>query len=284
MQQAVNAERCISRSMAPAPRINQPPSDIVTRGHLIHAPPAGAQPAHLSAHEVSTAFSVWAGSWVLAHYLGLQGDTLLQPRSILELGAGTGLAGLAAAAALRRPTTLTDLSEVLPQLRANVERNATALDDVAVRVAALDWIEARRCGSLPSDLRGPWDLVLAADCVWSAFLIEPFAEALSLACGPSTLALLAYTSRSGLCDRALADALASRGFSLTPLPVPERDSWVATALLYECRKVPDDAERPAPFDFEAHLIEVGVLAPDYPGKGCGLRIYDLSLPFFRSVR
>lgn len=165
-----------------------------------------------------------------------------------------------------------------------MELNARALDGVAVRVAELDWIEARRSGSLPSDLQGPWDLVVAADCVWSAFLIEPFAEALSLACGPGTLALLAYTSRSGLCDTALADALAARGFALTPLPVPEQEKgWVATALLYECRKVPDDAARPAPFDFEAHLIEVGILAPDYPGKGCGLRIYDLSLPFFRSV-
>tara|TARA_B110001452_G_scaffold18069_1_gene14715 strand:+ start:1122 stop:1427 length:306 start_codon:yes stop_codon:yes gene_type:complete len=78
--------------MAPSIRINQPPSDIVIHGHHIHAPPAGVQPANISTHEVSTAFSVWAGSSALARYLGLHGDRLQQPTSILELGAGTGLA------------------------------------------------------------------------------------------------------------------------------------------------------------------------------------------------
>lgn len=53
-----------------------------------------------------------------------------QPPSALELGSGTGLAGLAAAIATGLPTTLTDLKEVLPALQRNAQLNAEVREPV----------------------------------------------------------------------------------------------------------------------------------------------------------
>jgi hypothetical protein len=76
-----------------------------------------------------TGWAVWDASVALARHLEaaapdlLGGGAGIQPPSILELGSGTGLAGLAAAAALRLPVALTDLPEVLPALRRNADAN-----------------------------------------------------------------------------------------------------------------------------------------------------------------
>lgn len=75
-----------------------------------------------------TGWSVWDGAVAAAKHLeqlALAGSLpAFDPPSILELGSGTGLAGLAAAVATGLPAVLTDLPEVLPALRRNVEANA----------------------------------------------------------------------------------------------------------------------------------------------------------------
>lgn len=74
-----------------------------------------------------TGWAVWDAAATLALYLEAAAPQLqseLRPgAAILELGSGTGLAGLAAAAALRRPAVLTDLPDVLPALQRNVDAN-----------------------------------------------------------------------------------------------------------------------------------------------------------------
>jgi predicted nicotinamide N-methyase len=106
-----------------------------------------------------TGSTVWDGALVLAAYLS-------QPRAlaalerrlgrrcarVLELGAGTGLAGLALAASGALPAgarvVLTDLGAVTDFLAANVARNAgaggalAARGAAAVRVAPLRWGDA----------------------------------------------------------------------------------------------------------------------------------------------
>eukprot|EP00962_Isochrysis_galbana_P022682 scaffold6781_cov107-Isochrysis_galbana.AAC.11 len=63
-------------------------------------------------------------------------------RVVVELGAGTGVAGLAAAA-LGASVLLTDVLQVLPLLRSNVEANRQIVDanGGAAHAAALDWVE-----------------------------------------------------------------------------------------------------------------------------------------------
>ncbi|KAG9444219.1 hypothetical protein H6P81_015559 [Aristolochia fimbriata] len=99
------------------------------------------------------------------------------PIRILELGSGTGLAGIAAAALLGAHVTLSDLPHVLPNLQFNAEANAgvvSASEGGDIRVQALRWGEAQDVASL-----GRYDLVMAADVVYHDHLFEPLLQTLS---------------------------------------------------------------------------------------------------------
>ncbi|KAI7837928.1 hypothetical protein COHA_008234 [Chlorella ohadii] len=92
----------------------------------------------------------------------------------LELGAGMGLAGMALAL-LGADVVFTDIGDVLPLLRRNVEQNvspaALKLRDAGwaaaevghTSVASLDWSD-RSCYA---DFQPPYEFILAADCVYS---------------------------------------------------------------------------------------------------------------------
>lgn len=73
---------------------------------------------------------VWDAALVLAHYLAAavdRGRLRLAGARVLELGAGTGCAGLAAAALGAAEVVLTDRPQLLPLLRHNVEARCLAL-------------------------------------------------------------------------------------------------------------------------------------------------------------
>lgn len=88
----------------------------------------------------------WASSFLLAKRLSVLHHTL--PRlpldtTILELGSGTGLVGMAAAAIFARPVIMTDLPEILPNLEGNAKANASTLSAHGGRCSAavLDWTQ-----------------------------------------------------------------------------------------------------------------------------------------------
>ena len=85
-----------------------------------------------------------------------------RPR-ILELGAGTGLVGLAASALFSAHTLLTDLPSILPNLQRNVTANASLTASSAVTAGPLDWSDP------DSYIRGGarFDLILAADSLYA---------------------------------------------------------------------------------------------------------------------
>ena len=120
----------------------------------------------------------WASSYLLATRLPLLRAQLprLPPGSqILELGAGTGLVGLTAAATWQATVVLTDLPAILPNLHRNIAANAAALSPRGARATAavLDWTHPQslhlshppRSGA-PHPARS-FPLVLAADCIYS---------------------------------------------------------------------------------------------------------------------
>ncbi len=78
-----------------------------------------------------TGWSIWDGAVAAARHLEVLSACgslpAFNPSTAIELGSGTGLAGLTAAVAIRLPTTLTDLPDVLPALQRNVDANAEVL-------------------------------------------------------------------------------------------------------------------------------------------------------------
>ena len=135
----------------------------------------------------------------------------------VELGAGTGLLGVAAACVLRHSglasLLLTDVAAVVPDLEANVALNAPLLAGVAVRACALDWTQART--QVPAlQLSAPVDLLLAADVVWVEHLVQPLVDTMQLLATDRTLILFAHQTRSQRIDDIFFAALTAAEFSM----------------------------------------------------------------------
>lgn len=126
----------------PAPAANghaQTPASIEAAGeeHLLQ----------LTLHEPALAadnlgLKTWASAYLLAKRLpSLSLPPLPAGSRVLELGAGTGLVGLAAAATLHAHVVFTDLPEIVPNLAHNVCANATtiAAHGGKADVGVLDW-------------------------------------------------------------------------------------------------------------------------------------------------
>ncbi|KAA8531882.1 hypothetical protein F0562_006401 [Nyssa sinensis] len=95
---------------------------------------------------------------------------------ILELGSGTGLVGIAAAAALGADITVTDLPHVLSNLQFNVDANADVLAQQGgtVNVAPLSWGDADHMETIGRE----YDLILGSDVVYHDHLYDPLIQTL----------------------------------------------------------------------------------------------------------
>jgi len=122
----------------------------------------------------------WASSYLLAKRLVVLRKSLpaLQPHDrVLELGAGTGLVGMAAAVILEAHVYLTDLPEIVPNLEHNVRANVGVLSsaggeahNIRAEAAVLDWSEPQSFS--PGSEEGTcspqsFPLILAADPIYS---------------------------------------------------------------------------------------------------------------------
>lgn len=162
---------------------------------------------------------LWDSSVALARLLQYLHDTpsyhgALSPgrlagRSVCELGAGCGLAGLAMALHGVASVAFTDLPEVMPHLEVNVAANRatvqTAASGAASEAAApvqlwctgFAWgTDAREAGLPLASEANAFDIVLGADSIYLAEQIEPLMDALRQLCASQTLVLLALERRS----------------------------------------------------------------------------------------
>lgn len=147
----------------------------------------------------ATGLRVWHGGLVAARMLLNEGSHLVcKNRTIIELGAGCGCAGLAAAAA-GADVLLTDVQSVVDSsLHHNITRNAIHCSDASssafnafasarigrghAAAAPLDWYSVTSSSALPVSQRlGPIaaaaeraDLLLASEPCWLHELVEPF--------------------------------------------------------------------------------------------------------------
>ncbi|GAA6010442.1 hypothetical protein JCM10207_001306 [Rhodosporidiobolus poonsookiae] len=181
-----------------------------------------------------------------------------RPLRCLELGSGTGLVGLSAAAILARlslpsgaTVTLTDGGAepaVLDNLARNVVSNAAALEGVKVHVAELDWreflplssgVEGAQDRTVPDEER--YDVLLAADVAYEPGMAEALHAAVAgLLRFPGLSAQLSSSSAPAPAPafhlviplrpthtRETADV--ARLFPLSPSPSPSSSSPISPA-------------------------------------------------------
>ncbi|KAG6401912.1 hypothetical protein SASPL_138780 [Salvia splendens] len=145
-------------------------------------------------------FQLWPAAATLVSLLDRQALSRLLPPSpnrplrLLELGSGTGLVGIAAAALLGASVTATDLPHVLPNLQFNVDANAAALAPRGghVRVAALSWGDVAQMQEVGTE----FDVVLGSDVVYHDHLYEPLLQTLRfLLLGRELVFVMAHLKR-----------------------------------------------------------------------------------------
>ncbi|KZV65514.1 S-adenosyl-L-methionine-dependent methyltransferase [Peniophora sp. CONT] len=100
----------------------------------------------------------WPAGEVLTRYLARRGPDALAGTRVLELGSGTGLVGLLAGA-LGARVYITDQAPLLATMEKNIALNSMIAPNVSA--VELNWGEP-----LSAELSGPYDLILAADCVY----------------------------------------------------------------------------------------------------------------------
>lgn len=150
--------------------------------------------------------AVWKGGEVLARLL-LASPDIVRGQSVLELGTGTGVAGLAAAAAGASAVMLTD------QTVEQVERNLALNPELSrlVQIRTLRWGRPA-----PWLLAGAYDVVLAADVIYPTAAEDASLGALpalfsTLHIAVSGRGLLVYVERSSKVTVALHAELRRRG-------------------------------------------------------------------------
>jgi protein N-lysine methyltransferase METTL21D len=218
------------------------PLDFAGGGFTIRGKPVVVREVYNSGQ--GTGLTIWDGAVVLAKYLerlageeeeggGSTSSASVAGKTVLELGAGTGVVGLAAAAAGASTVYLTDLAYALNNTAESVRANAGVLAGAAVHTAELDWTRP----ALPPGLTHV-DLIVAADVVWVTELIAPLVRTLAVLCRggggrrggekgtalpahappPPTTVLLAHQTRSRAGDELLFRLLAASGFAAAEVP------------------------------------------------------------------
>ncbi|KAJ2438679.1 Protein-lysine N-methyltransferase efm6 [Coemansia sp. RSA 2424] len=173
--------------------------------------------------------TVWDSALVMAKYLDHQtklGNLDLSQKTVLELGSGTGLVGIAVGRL--HPSCqviLTDKQELLPLLGRNIELNSAAGN---TRAQCLDWR-----ASINSVVEAV-DLIIVSDGIFDKSLHEPLAETLARlarAGSKNVSVLLGYESRV-FADEAEFIAMWSKHFSFRDIKPSEQDPVVQSEDIF----------------------------------------------------
>ena len=166
-----------------------------------------------------TGATVWPASIVLIKYLEKNPALVLQ-KSVVDLGAGTGVTSIAAAVLGSRHVVCTDGTASVVQLaQDNVTHNAHYIPSDTIDVREYWWGD----GSISHT----FDVVLVSDCVLpKLYPIAPLVEAIDELCHANSVAILSYEHRyfpdyhprdkfRDLCE--------TRGLEVRIVPLSEQD-------------------------------------------------------------
>ncbi|KAJ2003943.1 Protein-lysine N-methyltransferase efm6 [Coemansia thaxteri] len=136
--------------------------------------------------------TVWDAALVVAKYIERQtdeGKLDLRGKTVLELGSGTGLVGIAIGRLHPKShVVVTDKQELVGLLERNIALNS-ASDNT--RAEKLDWRETDKAGANVAP-----DVIVVSDGIWDKDLHQPLADTLARLAGKDTTVLLGYESRS----------------------------------------------------------------------------------------
>jgi predicted nicotinamide N-methyase len=172
---------------------------------------AVATPAALEHSEGDlTGFRVWESAPHLIHFLE-EHRPLVQARTVIELGAGTGAVGLSAAALGAKLVVLSDSDSTvtlqgvdgleehsrLAMLRDNAQLNGTRAANVSV--APLRWGEATHLEALATLCPGGFETIIASDVLYSPRHYDELATTIDAlaARAADTRVILSYPVRHG---------------------------------------------------------------------------------------
>lgn len=178
-----------------------------------------AKESKASADGSCTASTVWDAGIVLATHAFAE----RHGSALLDLGSGTGIVGLAAAASGRfERVVLTDLPTVVPLLQRNASANAL---HSAVEVLPLAWDDEQMLRRVAA--RGPFELIVGGDLLYRPPVVPPLLHALRALAGSDTTVLLAASlQHSPDTIRLFAEAAAIDGFRVKRLAThAEGDTW-----------------------------------------------------------
>ncbi|ETW01141.1 hypothetical protein H310_06747 [Aphanomyces invadans] len=134
--------------------------------------------------------SLWTSGRLLVDYMARntheQKD--LVGRTVLELGSGTGLVGLAMAHMGPSRVIVTDLDTHVASMERNLERNASLFPSATkVEVVALDWTTFT---AADANALKPVDLIVGTDIAYLPEFYEPLRRTLELLVNPSSTRIL----------------------------------------------------------------------------------------------
>eukprot|EP00579_Thalassiosira_antarctica_P028672 CAMPEP_0202006512 /NCGR_PEP_ID=MMETSP0905-20130828/11238_1 /ASSEMBLY_ACC=CAM_ASM_000554 /TAXON_ID=420261 /ORGANISM="Thalassiosira antarctica, Strain CCMP982" /LENGTH=186 /DNA_ID=CAMNT_0048564271 /DNA_START=329 /DNA_END=887 /DNA_ORIENTATION=- len=128
---------------------------------------------------------------------------IVRNKTVLELGSGCGLVGIASGILGANEVVMTDLPYALPLMRENVERNKSSwkgkdLPCQRIECKECDWFQPPPINILFGNANEEVhpDVILVADCVWLSPLIAPLLQTLkTYTVDASTKVIITYQQR-----------------------------------------------------------------------------------------
>ncbi|KAJ9298002.1 hypothetical protein DTO271G3_4223 [Paecilomyces variotii] len=161
---------------------------------------------------------LWPAGIVLSKYMLRRHQSDLRGKTIVELGAGGGLVGLAVArgCSVDSPIYITDQKPMLALMETNIKLNNLS---PLVKASVLDWGTP-----LPEEIPQHPAVVLAADCVYFEPAFPLLVETLQDLIGPETVCYFCFKRRRRADLRFVK--LAKKAFDITEVTDdPDRETY-----------------------------------------------------------